>query len=163
MKRILKWIFGIAGVLVGLIMVSMVAATLLINPNDYKGEIASQVKQQTGRELKIEGDISLSFFPWLGLELGRMELGNARGFGPEPFARIDTADAKVKILPLLSARVEMATIVLHGLELNLNRRADGTTNWDDLAGKGGSEPAPSQAPTTEAAANSIPIKTAIEA
>jgi AsmA protein len=139
MKRLLKWIMGGLGLLLGLVVVAVLVLTLLVDPNDYRDEIAAQVQQHTGRELKIEGEIALSFFPWLGLELGRMELGNAQGFGPEPFASIEAADARVKILPLFAGRVEMATVVLHGLNLSLERRADGVTNWDDLAGTG--EPA----------------------
>ncbi len=135
MKRLLKWIVVALGVVLGLAVVAVIAVSLLVDPNDYRDGIATQVQKHTGRELKIEGEIDLSFFPWLGLELGAMELGNAKGFGPEPFARIEAADARVKILPLLRAKVEMDTIVLHGLNLSLKRRADGVTNWDDLAGK----------------------------
>lgn len=145
MKRLLKWIVGGLGLFLGLAVVAAVAITLLVDPNDYRDEIAAQVQKHTGRELKIEGDIGLSFFPWLGLELGAMELGNAEGFGPEPFARIEAADARVKILPLFRAAVEMDTVVLHGLTLSLRRRADGVTNWDDLAGK----PMEAEAPKTE--------------
>lgn len=136
MKRFLKWTVGIAGTVIGLLVVAAVVLVMVVDPNDYKGKITEQVKQQTGRDLRIEGDIGLAFFPWLGLELGRMELGNAQGFGPEPFARIDKADVRVKILPLFSGAVEMDKIVLHGLALNLSRKADGLSNWDDLAGTG---------------------------
>ncbi len=134
--KVLKWIAVVAGVLLGLLVVAVAAASLLLDPNDYRDEISAKVKQATGRELKIEGDIRLSFFPWLGLELGKLELGNAAGFGKAPFARIGGADARVKILPLLSGKVEMDKVVLRGLELQLARRADGSSNWDDLAGKG---------------------------
>lgn len=134
MKRLLKWTGALVGLLIVLSLAAMLALLLLVDPNDYKQEIAAQVEQHTGRELRIEGDIGLSFFPWLGLELGRIELGNAEGFGPEPFAGIGAAEARVKILPLFRGAVEMDTIVLHGLNLNLARNAEGVSNWDDLAG-----------------------------
>ncbi len=136
MKRVLKWIVAGAGVLLGLVVVAVIAASVLVNPNDYRDTISDKVRDATGRELKIEGDIHLSFFPWLGLELGKLELGNAKGFGKAPFASIGAAEARVKILPLLSGKVEMDKVVLNGLQLQLVRRADGTANWDDLAGKG---------------------------
>ncbi|MCW9089261.1 MAG: AsmA family protein [Gammaproteobacteria bacterium] len=150
MRRLLKWVAGIIGALVGLVLVAMLALALLVDPNDYKEQITAQVKQQTGRELLIEGDIELSFFPWLGLELGRLELGNAEGFGPEPFASIEAAEARVKLLPLLRAAVEMDTIVLHGMALSLSRRADGVSNWDDLAGTAAAEPQPESKPARPA-------------
>ncbi len=139
--KALKWIAVGTGVVLGLVLAAVVTASLLLDPNDYRGEIAGKVEQSTGRELKIEGDIRLSFFPWLGLELGKLELGNAKGFGAEPFARIGAAEARVKLLPLFSGKVEIDKVVLRGLELQLARRADGSSNWDDLAGKGEAKPA----------------------
>ncbi|MDH5785054.1 MAG: AsmA family protein [Chromatiales bacterium] len=132
MKRLLKWLFGLAAALVVLIIVVLMAATLLIDPNDYRDTIATKVKEQTGRELTIES-IKLTRFPWLGLELGAIGLGNAKGFGTEPMARIAGAEARVKLLPLFKLQTEIDTVTLRGLELNLKRRADGVSNWDDLA------------------------------
>ncbi len=132
MKGLLKWIFGLIGALLLLLVIVAVGATLFIDPNDYRDTIAAKVQEQTGRELNIEGEINLSLFPWLGLELGAMELGNAKGFGKKPMARIGAAEARVKLLPLLKMQTEIDTVVLRGLELNLQRRANGMTNWDDL-------------------------------
>lgn len=150
MRHMLKWILGGLGVLVGLIVVAAIALTLLVDPNDYRDEIGAQVQKHTGRELKIDGEIGLSYFPWLGLELGAMELGNAEGFGPEPFASMEAADARVKIQSLFLGRVEMDTVVLYGLRLSLKRRSDGVNNWDDLVG----EPAEEKAEAEEAPATS---------
>ncbi len=149
MKRLLKWLLIALGAVLALVVGAVIALTLLVDPNDYRDQIATQVQKHTGRELTIEGEIALSYFPWLGLELGAMALGNAEGFGPEPFASLEAAEARVKILPLFMGRVEMDTVVLHGLELSLERRRGGETNWGDLAG----EPAKVEAevePTTTA-------------
>lgn len=133
MKRLLKWLFGLIGAVLLLLVVAAVAAMLFIDPNDYRDTIAGQVKEQTGRDLTIEGDIKLSLFPWLGLELGAMELGNAEGFGDQPMARITAAEARVKLLPLFKLQTEIDTVLLRGLELNLQRGVNGESNWDDLA------------------------------
>ncbi|MCW8919571.1 MAG: AsmA family protein [Gammaproteobacteria bacterium] len=140
MQRILKIVLGLFGALLLLLLVAAIGVTLFIDPNDYRDTIASKVEAQTGRTLAIEGDIKLSLFPWLGLELGAMELGNAEGFADQPFARIGAAEARVKLLPLLKLQTEIDTVLLRGLVLNLQRRADGVSNWDDLA-KGGEAPA----------------------
>ena len=39
--------------------------------------ITAAVKQATGRDLVISGDISVSVFPWLAVDIGHTELGNA--------------------------------------------------------------------------------------
>ncbi len=119
-----------------LLVVAAVVLPLLIDPNDFRDEISTLVEEQTGRKLQIEGEIGFSVFPWLGIELGAMELSNAPGFGDRPFAAIERADLKIKLLPLLRKQVEIRTVVLHGLEVNLARDQSGTTNWDDLLSSG---------------------------
>ena len=135
MKKLLKIVAWLLGALVALAVVAAVVIPLVFDPNDYRDEISAAVKKQTGRDLKIEGQLKLSLFPWLGVEMGAMQLSNAKGFGPQPFARIEGVDVKVKLLPLLHKQVEMDKVVLRGLELNLGRRADGSSNWDDLTSR----------------------------
>ena len=132
MKKTLKILAIVFGGLLALLIVLAVALTLLFDPNDYKRDIIKLVKDKTGRELTIEGKLGWSLFPWIGIETGKLELSNAPGFGKEPFARINAAGAKVKLLPLLRKRVIVDTVFLDGLKLNLAKNAAGKTNWDDL-------------------------------
>lgn len=132
MKTILRFV----GILLGALVVVIVAAALILprvlDPNDYRDRIAGLVKDKTGRELVIVGDIGWSVFPWLGVELGEVRLANAAGFGDAPFVRIAAVQARVKLLPLLRKEVEMSTVLLDGLQINLAKSKDGRTNWADL-------------------------------
>ncbi|MGE0082045.1 MAG: AsmA family protein [Thiohalomonadaceae bacterium] len=132
MKRLLKILAWVLLALVLLVIAAVIAVLLLVDPNDYRDEIAALAKKQTGRELAIEGDIGLSVFPWLGVKLGETRLGNAPGFGPEPFARVQQAQVRVKLLPLLRREIQVDTLSLEGLRLHLARNAQGVSNWDDL-------------------------------
>lgn len=123
------------GILLALLLAALVLIPLLVNPNDYKDKIAELARDATGRELAIIDDMTLSLFPWIGVEFGRVEFANAAGFGPQPFARIAAAKVKVRLLPLLQRRIEVDTVTLHGLELSLETAADGRTNWDDLTAR----------------------------
>lgn len=132
MKRFLKLIGVVLGVLVLLVVATAVIAPLVLNPNDFKDEIAQKVKNETGRDLRIAGDIGLSVFPWLGVDIGKVTLGNAEGFPQDVFASTDRMQVRVKLLPLLRRRVEMDTVTVQGLTLHLARNAGGATNWSDL-------------------------------
>lgn len=127
--KFLAWLFGL---LVAVIVVAAVAIPLYVDPNDYKDEIALLVKKHTGRALDIAGDLKLSIFPWLGVETGRIALGNAPGFGEAPFFEAEEIQVRVKLLPLFKKQVQMDTVVLEGLSVNLARSKEGKTNWDDL-------------------------------
>jgi AsmA protein len=133
MNKILKIALIVIGALVALFIAACIVLVTVVDPNDYKSQIADAVKEQTGRELKFEGDISFNFFPWLGLEVGPMALGNAPGFSPSEMVRITRAEASIRIMPLLSGEVAVGTVVLDGLTLNLAKNKQGVTNWDDLA------------------------------
>ncbi len=115
-----------------LAVAALAAIPFVVDPNDYKDEIASQVEKATGRQLSIQGDIGLSVFPWIALEMGQLSLSNASGFKADSFAKVNNAQIRIKLLPLLKKELEMDTIVLDGLVLNLETDKDGNTNWQDL-------------------------------
>jgi AsmA protein len=123
----------------GVIALLVVAALLiawLFDPNDYKDYLADYVERNTGRELRIEQDLELSFFPWLAVETGGITVGNAAGFDTGPFATVDRVEIRVKLLPLLRRQFEIGTVILDGLVLNLARDAQGNGNWQDLIERG---------------------------
>lgn len=141
MKRFLK-IAGIAFlVLVVLIGGAIAYLALTIDMEEIKQRLNTEVQKETGRELRIAGDIGLSFFPWIGVEIGETHLGNAAGFSGD-FANFDHARASVRLMPLFSKKVEMSTLALNGFTLNLHQRKDGVNNWDDLKGTAEAKPEP---------------------
>jgi len=133
MGRFLKFsLIGVAA-LIGLLVVVVLAVALLFDPNDYKDEIADRVEAATGRSLTLEGDLELGLFPWLSVDTGRIALGNAAGFGPEPFAELEGASVAIRLWPLITGSIEAGRVSVDGLVLNLRVAADGGTNWDDFA------------------------------
>jgi AsmA protein len=132
MGKLLKIIFSLAGILVLLLIVAVVVLPMVIDPNDYKDEISAAVQDKTGRTLEMDGDISLSVFPWLGMDIGPTRLGNAAGFDAPHMASMDSVQVRVKLMPLLRKELEVDTIKLSGLKLNLGKDKQGRSNWDDL-------------------------------
>jgi AsmA protein len=151
-----------AHVLKGLVRATLVAAVVLalllaaaaagfalaFDPNAHRERIAALVHERTGRDLRIDGDVELTLFPWLGVKTGALRLAQPGGFaeGTPPFARVERASASVRLWPLLRGRIEAGTIELDGLALVLERAEDGTTSWDDVlrfaAGDAEAAPAP---------------------
>jgi AsmA protein len=140
MSKTFKVVFGLIAVIVTLIIAAVIILPLVIDPNDYKDEIAAQVKQATGRDLEVRERLELSVFPSIAVSLGGVSLSNAEGFGEDNFAQVEELDLKVALMPLLSGSLEVDTVVLRGLQLNLAKNKNGRTNWDDLAGEGGKKP-----------------------
>ena len=128
--RTVKILSVVAGGILALIVAGLFALWLSVNPNDYKAQIAAAVKQSTGRELSLTGDIKLSVFPWVALELGPASLGNPPGFGQEAFLAFHHAAVRVRLFPLLGRRLDMDRVDLDGLDLRLRRNAEGRGNWE---------------------------------
>ncbi|MEM7026881.1 MAG: AsmA family protein [Pseudomonadota bacterium] len=130
--KLLKKLFIIFAVVIVLVIGGAVIAITTFDPNDYKETIAEKVKEQTGRELSIDGDIEMTFYPWLSVDVSSVKLSNAEGFGEAPFLNAETFNVRAKLMPLLRKELEMDTLILHGVNLNLARNEEGVTNWDDL-------------------------------
>jgi AsmA protein len=131
----------VVGWLIAMFLLLIIAAVILIpmfvDPNDHKDRIVAEVKKATGRDLKIEGEIGLSVFPRLALDLNGLTLSNAKGFKGENFAAVKHAEVGVNLMPLLFQQLlEVDTVQIEGLKINLAKSKEGVTNWDDMLGKG---------------------------
>jgi AsmA protein len=148
--RPLRIVAYVAAGLIGLIVIGLVLVVVFVDPNDYRDDIEKLVEEKTGRELTLSGDLKLSVFPWIALESGPAALGDAPGFGPEPFVSIRDARVGVRLLPLLSGKVEVGNVRLDGARIRLITDENGRNNWADLGeGEGEETPAPTESGTTE--------------
>jgi len=148
MKRAVKWILIIGGGLIALIVIALLVAPMFVDVEQYKPMIEEKVAEATGRSFRLDGDLDLSLFPWAGLSLSELHLGNPPGFEKDDFLYIRSFDVRVKLLPLLSKDVQVKRFILEGVQVALERNQAGKTNWEDLGGKPGKAPAkaPSDAP-----------------
>ena len=134
MRTTIKLLGISVAALVAIFAVAALLLWLLFDPDNVRDELEAFVAERTGREFSIDDGLTLTLFPWLGIETGQMRLGHAPGFGDDGFASVDSAAARVRLMPLFRGRMEFGTVVLDGLELNLARDADGRDNWSDLLG-----------------------------
>ncbi|MBT8087017.1 MAG: AsmA family protein, partial [Gammaproteobacteria bacterium] len=133
MSRPVKFIGWLLAAIVALFVLAAVAFVLFFDANDFREEIAGAAEKATGREVTIEGEVGLTFFPWLAVDIGRASLGNAAGFGDQPFAKIERARMSVRLLPLLlRQQIVVGGVDVAGMELNLAENRQGISNWGDL-------------------------------
>lgn len=118
-----------------------------VDPNQFKDDISNAIYQKTGRQLNIQGDLSWSFFPWVGFRVNNIELNDAPGFGNKPFASAKKIDISIKVMPLLRGKVAVNNIELDSLYVNLIKNKQGESNWSDI-GKTNVNTANNKAPAT---------------
>ena len=148
MKKIIYILLGLALAAV----VAIAALVSLIDPNQFKPQLAEQVRKSTGRELVMEGDIGWRFWPSLGLSLETVQLRNPAGFAEPDLLRFAQGDASVALLPLLSHRLEIGKVTLSGAHLFIQTRADGSSNLNGLVKASAADKQPSAGESQPAAA-----------
>ncbi|MGL5047884.1 MAG: AsmA family protein [Shewanella sp.] len=146
--KFIKWLLAL---MVTLILLVTVYLTVFFDPNDFKPEIVDAVKKQTGRELVITDDLSWTFFPVIGINLGGLSLSNPEGFTPKAMLEIKKAVAEVALMPLFSQKIEIAKLSLDGATINLVTRKNGTSSFDGLSGD--NSPKAASPATVEASVN----------
>ena len=130
MNKYLKYFLLAGGALVALFIILIVVVALTINPNGFKPQIVDLVKEKKQRTLILQGDIKLTFFPRLGLDLGQVSVSEHQG--KAIFAAMQRARLFVAWLPLLRKELVVYKVSVDGVHANLVRYKDGTTNFDDL-------------------------------
>ncbi len=127
---------ALARIIVGLVLLAVVVvggaavALMAVDPNSYKGQISAAVKESTGRNLAIAGDIDVMFYPVLGFKVAGLALGNPAGFAEKEFINANEVQAGVKIIPLLSKKIEVTTVRLVKPSITVVKNADGKTNLE---------------------------------
>ena len=134
MKPIKVALYVFAGLVVLLVLAVAVFA-MTFNPNRYKGQIESLVKEKTGRTLRLAGNLEVAVWPSLGANVNGVTLSEHGS--DQTFVALDSAHASVAVLPLLHGAVVVDGIRISGLKANVVKNKDGTFNFSDLLQAGG--------------------------
>ncbi len=129
MTKILKNTISAIAIFIFLLVLAFGLLVTLVSPNKIKPLIVAQVAKYSGRQLTMDGDLSWTIFPYLGVKIGHAQLNNPDSFKTKQFIEIDHATIGVKMLPLLHSAIEFSEITLAGVKINLVKNADGSTNW----------------------------------
>ena len=130
--RIAKWTSIIVGSLLLLLALATFVMTSLIDPNRYRGKVEAIVGNLAGRPLVIEGNLRLTWYPWLGIQTGYAHLDNPPGVLGPPIAEWRSVTVAAKLVPLLKGQVVVGRIRLQSPHIHLHRDAQGHTNWEHL-------------------------------
>ena len=110
------------------------------DPNSYKNALQVFVQQRLDRELTIQGDLKVVFFPDIAIQAKQVSLSEKAS--QDVFASVEDLRATIAILPLLNNHLVIQEISLTGLRAQVQRTQLGHFLFDDLLGWG-KAPAPS--------------------
>jgi AsmA protein len=132
LSKIIKAGFWVIGVLALSLIAAVAAVSLILDPNDYKARIEQALEEATGRAVSIQGDISLAVYPRLGVQTGRVVLANVPDFSESTFASVEHMRLDVRLVPLFWRRLEVGSVLLDGLRVNLVWDENQRGSWEGL-------------------------------
>ena len=130
MKRVLLILSGIAVLLI----IAAVSVPFFIPKSVYKAQIERAATNALQREVTLAGDVNISVFPRISASVQQVTVANPEGFATPNMIEAGELRGSVKWRPLLSRRVDVQEIAFVDANVFLQRKADGSTNWE-LAAK----------------------------
>jgi len=124
-------------VLVVLVVLAVAAAVLLprfLDPERYRPRLQQMLAETTGREVVI-GAMHLHVFPVPGITADGFSLGEDPAFGTKPFLKADRIDARVRLMPLFSSRLDVISFDIEKPAARLHRDKSGRWNLVSLIQK----------------------------
>lgn len=128
MRRSIILVAGLAIMLAGFVA----SMAMLGDQGRLKRLLSAHVETQLGRQLQIDGAVSLRFFPRVRIEAGAVRLSGSEAFKGLDLLESERVSAEVRLLPLILGRVETGEVSLHEARLNLLFDEGGGHNFSGL-------------------------------
>ena len=112
-----------------LLVAAPMALPRLVNWNDYRDELARRVGEATGRALVFDGDLGLQLLPAPALTAENVKIKAPAGFSEPNMAALKRLEVRVALLPLLSGRVQVESVVVVAPQVTFQTDAQGRVNW----------------------------------
>lgn len=151
MKKFLKLIAILAAVCVVLLIAAFITLKIMFPAEKLKAMAQDYAQKTLHREVTFS-DVSLNL---VGVTLDDFAVSERGTFKDGTFAKADQAVVKIALKPLFKKRVEISTVGLEGLDLNVIKGKDGLFNFDDLIPASDAETAQAQTPAESSSSDFV--------
>ncbi|MFC4236756.1 AsmA family protein [Thalassospira xianhensis] len=124
----MKKILAVIGAVLVVIIAALLIIPSLIDWNGYKPQITQAVREATGRNLEIRGDLSMSVLPFPALSVEQVTLSNLTGAQDPDMVSVEEVRVSVALMPLLTGNVQVTEISLIDPVISIETFKDGSNN-----------------------------------
>jgi AsmA protein len=110
----------------GLMLVGLIAMSWFLNRDALKQAVEAQIRDVTGLDLVVKGNIDISVFPASYVSFHDVGL---KGGSDDAALSVDVLTANLRLLPLLLQRFQIADVMMLRPHIHVVRRPDGESNW----------------------------------
>lgn len=134
----MKIIIGLIVVL-ALLVGGILALPFLIDLNKYQEQYKPLIEEALNRKVELQ-DIRLTVWPRIGARIGGFTVLDDPAFSTGPFASLTSLDIGVKLLPLLSKKIEVEEITLREPVITVIKNKAGIMNLSTIGPKNPAQP-----------------------
>jgi AsmA protein len=129
-----KRILVILGALLALLLVAVVAAPFLIDPNRFRPMLEAELTGALGREVKL-GDLKLAILSG-SVTANDLSIADDPAYSHKPFVQAKSLAVGVELWPLLTSRqLHVTGLTIDQPSIDLIQSADGDWNFSKLGGE----------------------------
>ena len=133
-------------VLIVLLVGGVLALPFLVDLGRYQDQYKPLIEEALNRKIQLQG-IRLTVWPRIGARVSEFAVLDDPAFSSGPFASLSSLDVGVKLMPLLSGKMEIEAITLHNPVITVIKNKNGVLNASTIGRKGVPVPEkPSRAP-----------------
>jgi AsmA protein len=141
----MKIVIGLL-IVVALVVGVILALPFLIDLNKYQDQYKPLIEDALNRKVQLQ-DIRLTIWPRIGARVAGFTVLDDPIFGSSPFTSLTSLDVGVKLMPLLSGKVEVEEITLRNPVITVIKNKSGVLNVSTIGRTGVELPkTPSRAP-----------------
>ena len=119
----IKKILVILFILILVIVISIVSLIVFVDPNHFRGYISQTVKDKTGYELTIEGDLRWHIWPQVSILTDAVKLSD--NGATKPLLTADNMRLDVELLPLFSKNLAIKNVFIKSALINITDESKG--------------------------------------
>ena len=141
----MKILIGL-GILIVLLVAAILALPFIIDLNKYQDQYKPLIEEALNRKVVLK-DIRLTIWPRIGARVAGFAVLDDPAFGATPFTSLTSLDVGVKLMPLLSGKVEVEEITIRDPVITVIKNKNGVLNISTIGRAGAKLPnTPSRAP-----------------
>jgi AsmA protein len=153
----MKWIIRLIGVI--LLIAVVAVGSLFLLPKDRIARVAAdQLRNLTGRDVNITGDVGITFWPILGISAGGLEVGNAEWAKDGAMLSAANAAIGVDAMALIRGEIKITNIEAQSPTIRLEQRKDGRASWQFSDGGSDAQISTETAPAAATAPRPLTIQ-----
>jgi uncharacterized protein involved in outer membrane biogenesis len=113
------------------LLIAALITLYFLDWNQMRGPVARYLSHRSGREVRIDGNLSVKLFTWQpSVDAAGIYVGNPGWVGTLQAAKVKEFRLELRLVPLIFGHLVLPLVMIDQPDILLVRDASGRTNWD---------------------------------